>query len=294
MPGSTVAIQQLLEGYASNAVSVRRALGELLAQHPQEFFSEALEVLKTGARSPGHAHLVNLLIANDLLPEALANPSQFALQEAVELFTTLSGIDPLLDTKLARWVLNYLQAVPLERALPAVRRILSILEQTSPAGRLGPMLIQLLRLPDPVIRSKVALLMGRGSRVVQWALSDCYPRVRASAVESLCGVATIEARRTLWNMARDPNSRVAGNALLALHRLREPNAVEGLRAMARHESSRFRATAAWVMGQTRDPAFREALQQLEADADQNVRRNARLALTRLPPASAGYSPGQRF
>jgi len=291
MPGSTVGIQQLLENYASSPVSAGRALGDLLVHHRREFFSEALEILKTGVRTPGHAHLVNLLIDNDLLPEALANPSQFSLAEAVEFFSILSRIDPLMDTKLARWILKHLQAVPPKQALPAVHRILSILEQTSGTGRLGPMLVQLLRFPEPAIRSKVALLLGRSSRDIRWALSDRDPRVRANAVEAMWGTDSQEARRTLWSMARDPNNRVAGNALLALHKLGEPNAAEDLEAMSRHESPRFRATAAWVMGQTQDAAFREALQQLEADADENVRRNARLALTRLSPA-ANESAGQ--
>jgi len=292
MPSNADAIQQLVEDYASSPVSAGRALGDLLAQRRQQFFHEALEILKTGARTPGHAHLVNLLIDNDLLPEALANPAQFSLEEAVEFFAVLVRIDPLLDTKLARWMLSHLREEPLERASAAVHRILRILEQSSAARRLGPMLVQLLRLPDPAIRSKVALLLGRSTQDIRWALADRDPRVRANAVEAIWGVDSKEARRTLWSMAGDPNNRVAGNALLALHRLGEPKAAEDLTAMARHQSPRFRATAAWVMGQTQDATFREVLQGLEADADENVRRNARLALARLSPSPAAASDGQ--
>jgi hypothetical protein len=266
-------------------------LGDLLARHRSQFFSEALRVLKTGGRTPGHAHLVNLLIDNDLLPEALADPSQFSLEEAADFFTLLANIDPLLDTKLARWLLHHLQVEPLERASAAAHRILSILEQTSAVRRLGPMLVQLLRVPDPAIRSKVALLMGRGNQAVRWALADRDPRVRANAVESLWGVDSKEARRVLWDMARDPNNRVTGNALLALHKLGEPAAKAALTEMCRHESPRFRTTAAWVMGQTQDAAFLETLRQLEVDPDENVRRNARLALARFQPILAERGAG---
>jgi len=279
-------IEQVLDRAATDPAAAGRALMDLLARHGRGLSGEALAVLKKGACTPGQAHLVNLLIENDVLPGTLADPSQFSLEEAVQFVGILSRIDPLVDIKLARWILNHVRTEPLEPACQAARRILSILEQTSAAHRLGPLLVQLLRVPDPRIRSKVALLLGRSTQDVRWALADPDARVRANAVEVLWGVGSRDVRKTLWETARDTNNRVVGNALLALHRLGEPAAVGALAAMSRHSSPRFRATAAWVMGQTRDPAFLERLRNLEADPEDDVRRNARLALARMAPAMA--------
>ncbi len=278
-------IGQLLEEFAARPVSAGRALGELLVEDRRQFFEAAMEALRCGTRTPAHTHLLNLLIDNDVLPETLADGSRFSLEEAVEYFRHIARMDPLLDAKLARWLLRHLRGEPPPRGAAAIR-ILSILEQTSVADRLRPMLVQLLRFPDPAIRSKVALLLGRSTRDVRWALADPDPRVRANATEALWGSYSKNARQTLWGLARDPNNRVAGNALVGLHRLGEPAAAEELAAMSRHPSAKFRATAAWAMGQTQDGGFVEDLRQLEGDLNENVRRNARLALARMAPGAA--------
>lgn len=273
-------IPELLEEFAARPVSAGRALGELLIRDRRQFFRDAVEVLKSGARSPAHTHLLNLLFDNDLLAEGLADPSQFTLEEAIEFCKLIARMDPLLDAKLARWLVHQLHEEPCARAATALR-ILRILEQTSVADRLRPMLVQLWRFPDPAIRSKVALLLGRSTRNVRWAIADRDPRVRANATEAIWGADTKETRKTLWGLARDANNRVVGNALLGLYKLGDPAAGEELANMARHSSARFRATAAWAMGQTLDRRFLEDLRRLESDPNDGVRRNARLALARL-------------
>jgi HEAT repeat protein len=242
--------------------------------------------LKGGSQTPGHAYLLNLLVENDLLPQALANDAEFSFAEAVDFVTIASRIDPLLDTKLARWTLNRLRGESAERATPAARRILNILERTSTSNRLASILVQLLRIPDPAIRSKAALLLGRGTRGVRWALGERDPRVRANAVEAVWGVDSKGIRKALWQLAKDSNNRVAGNALLGLYSLGEEPAMEGLLRMSEHSFPRFRATAAWVMGQTQDPSFLEALHRLEKDRDAQVQRNASLALARIDRMAA--------
>jgi len=280
------ALEQVLEGFATNPVAAGRALIQLLARGGNEMAEQALAILRYPVPTAGSAHLLKLLIENDWLPEALADPARNGLEEAAEWMSHLSRIDPLLDIHLARWALNRLRGGSAERGGPAARRILNLLEQTSSAHRLGPLLVQLLRVPDPRIRSKVALMLGRTTQDVSWALRDPDDRVRANAVEAIWGANCKDVRGTLWTLARDASNRVAGNALLALYKMGEPAAVEELDAMSRHDSGRFRATAAWVMGQTRDAAFLERLHGLEADPEENVRRNASLALARMAPAAA--------
>jgi hypothetical protein len=224
------ALEQVLAGFDSNPVAAGRSLIQLLGRGGREMAAEALSILRCPGPTPGNAHLLKLMIENDCLPKALADPARLGMDQAAEWISRLSRIDPLLDIHLARWVLNRLRSGSAEWIGPVARRILSILEQTSSAHRLGPLLVQLLRVPDPRIRSKVALMLGRNTQDVRWALGDPDDRVRANAVEAIWGTNARDVRGTLWKMARDPNNRVAGNALLALYRVGEPAALEELEA----------------------------------------------------------------
>lgn len=285
MTDSVGLLEGVVTGYSHSPVTAGRAMGQMLVRNRQQFYQDSLEILKLAKRTPGHQYLVSLLIENGLLPEALADPAQFSLEEAVELVKRISGIEPLVDVKLVRWILDRLQGPERTQAVPAVQRILSILEQVSSAGRLLPSLVQILRLPEPNIRSKVALLIGRCTHDVKWALGESDPRVRANAVEAIWGEDAKHARQALWELAKDSNNRVAGNALLALHRIGEAAAADALLEMSTHASPRFRATAAWVMGQTGDARFLEALGRMESDSHENVRRNAALSIQRTSQAA---------
>src|SRR5581483_2076277 len=131
-----------------------------------------------------------------------------------------------------------------------------------------PSLVRLLRHPNPHIRSKAVLLIGRGNRSPKWIrqrLVDTDPRVRANAAEALWGVGTEEARDLLHSLVGDSNNRVAGNAVLGLYRLGDCAMITEILELAVHESAMFRATAAWVMGETGDPRFTEALAALLRD-----------------------------
>ena len=256
-------------------------MSELLARDCRQFQAAALKVLKTGRSAPGHAYLVALLIKDDTLPGALGNPAEFSLEEAVALAKRFSRVDRTLDTKLARWLLQHLPMDSSKTSSQMAQRILEILEHTPNVNRLTLFLVQLLRASDPAIRSKVARLMGRGTNSLVWAVGERDPRVRANAIEAAWLSDSRRTRGFLWALTKDANNRVAGNALLALHRLGETASVAALLEMATHTSPKFRATAAWVMGQIQDACFLEALGRLETDSDQHVQRNASQAIARI-------------
>jgi hypothetical protein len=52
------------------------------------------------------------------------------------------------------------------------------------------------------------------------------PRIRANVVEQPWGVDAPFARKCMREALNDENNRVAGNALLGLHLLREPNTAQ--------------------------------------------------------------------
>ena len=152
----------------------------------------------------------------------------------------------------------------------------------SPAPRRTvPALAGLLRDPNPRLRAKLALLVGRRVQNTEFAAEkqeESDPRVRANAIESLWGDKAVTASAVLWRAAKDANNRVVGNALLGLYQLQDPKAISSILAMSTDSKPQFRATAAWVMGQTADPRFLPPLEKLAHDLYAPVRNNASKAL----------------
>ena len=145
-------------------------------------------------------------------------------------------------------------------------------------------LVQLFRSSDPRIRSKVARLVGKYSQYqafVARRLQENDPRVRANAIESLWGVDTPVARRSLEAAVSDSNHRARINAIYGLYLLGNPSAVRLLIRQAKHVSPSFRVAAAWAMGQTADPRFSGIVKELMSDADESVRRVANLSASRI-------------
>jgi len=80
----------------------------------------------------------------------------------------------------------------------------------------------------------------------------------------------------------DENNRVAGNALLGLHLLHEPNTAQRLVQMLGDARPKFRRTAAWLMGKIARPEFKDHLLQAAGDEDAGVRETATRALAAFP------------
>jgi hypothetical protein len=145
-------------------------------------------------------------------------------------------------------------------------------------------LVQLFRSSDPRIRSKVARLVGKYSQYQSFVarrLQEDDPRVRANAIESLWGVDTLVARRSLEAAVSDSNHRARINAIYGLYLLGNPSSVRLLIKQAKHLSPSFRVAAAWGMGQTADPRFSGTVKELMSDPDESVRRVANLAQSRI-------------
>jgi HEAT repeat protein len=142
------------------------------------------------------------------------------------------------------------------------------------------------------VRSKVAILFGRGQCRADWAATDGDPRVRANAIEALWGVDRPANRKLLWKSVYDPHNRVAGNAILGLLRLNDLGVVANLRRMATHPSSAHRATAAWVIGRSGNPELLPILRGMRDDPEENVRRNVERSLALLEPPQPVLTPAE--
>jgi HEAT repeat protein len=254
-----------------------------------------MEVLKNQHDSNCGLYVIKLLIGRDLLVDALCDPA-LSREQAIAVGRAASRIDPITYVTLAKFLAE--RGAPDDTVRPAeLMRLMEVMVEVSGFARVFPSLKRMSRHPNPNIRSKAVLLVGRGSPASGWLqnrLSEPDPRIRANTVESLWGLGTDEARALLLAAARDDNNRVSGNALLALYRLGEPSAEPALRKMAENDSAQFRATAAWAMGEIAEPQFAVLLARLVADSSQIVRKRAFSALGKVAAktrAKAVPSPG---
>ncbi len=262
---------------------VRTVLGELLAADAPEFCRAAVPLLKEGHVRAGVHFLYTLL--TDVLP--LCNPALAPLEDDVAIARVLMEKEPLLDVKLARRISNsmVLGNQPLDSIVTL--RILEVLAAIADGSRILPVLIQVLRAPDPRLRSKAALLVARTNKSAQWVeklLGEPDARVRANSVEALWGQETEPVRALFLAAMKDRNNRVLGNALLGLYQLGDASAIRSILQMVTHAAPAFRATAAWTMGQTGDPRFLACLAQMVGETNSVTRRNVFQAIAQLNKA----------
>jgi HEAT repeat protein len=184
----------------------------------------------------------------------------------------------------------------------AALRVLKLVESISDCSRLSSYLIQLLRHPNPGVRSKAALLLGKSnlnlSRVKSFLSSD-DPRLRANTVESLWGHRSPAVQEVLREAAKDPNARTSMNALVELCRQGDREAFERISNAATASDPVMRSRAAWAMGVAGDQEFAPLLEKLEADENPRVKLLSLKARAAKPsakppaePAAEEPAPGQ--
>jgi hypothetical protein len=280
----TETLESLVESFDRDAAG-RNRMRELLEHDPQSFQRGVVRVIKSAPSSDrGVRYMVSLLLANNLLVPTLGDQA-LKLEEAASLARTALQMEPMMDVALAKKLAD---DTALGEPVRNAGRLMDILGLISNGNRITSSLMRLWRSSDPLMRSKAVLLIGRGSRSVQWAqsrLAETDPRIRASAVEALWGVDSAEAKAVLRAAALDANNRVAGNALFALYGIGDTWAISELFKMAASDSPQVRSTAAWAMGQTGDPRFSETLGRLMSEPSVVVRRRAFAELSHLKAAA---------
>ena len=279
-------LRGILDEFDSSPPIAARRLRDLLRAGPAAFAEAAVEALRGGKDSAGVRFLANLLAGQGLLMRCLCDRAA-SLEEAVGLARAAARTVHQFDVMIARELSESVGSGKLDDA--AVTRLLAVLEAVMEGSRAALLLNRLLAHPNPRIRSKAALMIGRVSGNGQWAerqLSSPDARVRANAVEALWH-GTPETCLPLFRKAvADPNCRVAGNAALGFYVLGDPYGVGALMELCGHPAAAFRATAAWCMGETRDPRFLPVLQRMLRENEGKVRQNVLRAMSRLRQALA--------
>ncbi len=288
-------LEALLRNFDCDAPRSKRLMSQLLEEDREAFLRSAIQYLRTQMDSRGAQHLIGLLVVSGQLLPALSDPA-FTRENAMALAIAASRMNPAIDVVLARSLAD--SAAEDEHATPDRHvRLMEILAVITDGIRTFPSLVRLLRHPNPHIRSKAVLIIGRGNRSAKWVrqrMADTDPRIRANAAEALWGVRTDEARELLQSLVHDSNNRVAGNAVLGMYRLGDCAMIPELVAMAHHEAPLFRATAAWVMGETGDPRFTEILAALLREPNATIRKRAFAALGNIRSSVAQSHTGPRW
>jgi hypothetical protein len=252
-------LSKLIEGFPSNPVASGKFLQRLFADGPPQFFLEALPLLRTAPDTPGFYYVLALLHSQNLVLNNLCDPALFTKQESIALAKRMSRVEPLFDMKLARMLLSPESKPPANEVEQAIQskagmRLLEIMAEASDRGR-SLLLAQLLHHPNPQVRSKAALLVGKSTKDVKWVsrrMSETDSRIRANAIEALWGVESEDCRQVFLSALGDPANRVVGNGILGLYRLGMPQALGSILTMLSHADDGFRKTGIWLMGETGD------------------------------------------
>ena len=247
---------------------------------PGPYFAAILSFINLPPRTASELRLCQYLCSINQFYVYVAGLTTFSPPALTNLCRTLMRIDTRFDVKLIS-ALAESDAVDSEM----FTRVLSVLDQLSPGGRLTMTLARVQRDAAPAVASKVALLMGRRVSNPMWVKSQLASpdaRTRANVVETLWGIDSDEARETLVAALADSNNRVVGNAVLGLYLLKDGKTEARVQAMAAHREPSFRMTAAWLAGRIGTAACRRVLALAVNDPDSKVRDTAERAFRALP------------
>jgi HEAT repeat protein len=279
------ALQALTAKFPRRPTIAAREMRDLLESDRAAFLEAAVKLIKGPGSEPSHQYLLTLLVTENLILERLANPVGLDFDDAAQIARCIqAGIDPSLAIKLLRLTLPTQAGAAAVTRLDRLLRVLEIVGAISDDSRTMPLLARLVGHPDMIVRSKVALLIGRINKNLCWVearLNESDARVRANAVESIWGLDSPESRQVFASAIEDPDNRVAGNGALGLYRCGDLAAAEAMVQMLAHADPKFRSTAAWTMGESADPRFLGALTAGLSEPDTSVRQRIFSAIVKI-------------
>lgn len=258
--------------FESNPYAARRIIAAKWEADKVGFLKRAVKVLASPREDPGLRFLLSFLMQHEPLAALLSNPDFCTCEEAIHITRRACRIDRMFERQIAQ---------PLQTEMDVdddtATRILSILESAAHPQSLPRLLSRLVYNSNPKVRSKAALLVGRGSRnynLVRRDMEELDPRVRANAVEALWGMNGPEAVEIFLAALTDPDPRVSVNGVYGLYCAGDTQSIDLMRALAESPLPAVRRSISWAMGKTRDPRFLPILTRLIRDPDATVRSRA--------------------
>jgi HEAT repeats len=280
-------LNRLIEGFPANPVASGKFMQRLLLDDKQQFFVDALPLLRAAPDTPGFYYVLALLHSQNLVLKNLCDPALFSKGESIALAKRMARVEPLFDMNLAK-ILLATEAQPGTEAEQEAQslaglRLLEIMAETSDRGR-SLLLAQLLHHPNARVRSKAALLVGKSTKDVKWVSQQMMEpdgRLRANALEALWGVESEDCRQVFLTALDDPANRVVGNAILGLYLLGVPSAIGLILKMLTHPDDLFRQTGLWLIGEIGDLRFLPVLARLMKESAPALRPHVFRAFANL-------------
>ena len=181
-----------------------------------------------------------------------------------------------------------LKNVDPEKRLRAIR----IIQATGTKGKMGKLILELVKDPDKKVRSTIIQLLSvmknaEAIKALIGLLSDPDPRVQANAVEAVEALRNPEFRKVLIPFLKSPHNRTRGNACKALWTLGMLDVAKVMFVMLRDHDPLMRMTGTWVIGETNPEGGIQHLQEaLVTEADEGVRTRMRAVIEKLSVANA--------
>ena len=251
-------ISVLVESFNEKDTVGKQSLVQLLTSDAPAFCAAGIRVLANAKISAGTRFLIFLLTKAKLLTAGLLDEGTCSLKDAVAAAKAIDEMGSRLQPALEMALSRALRSPATEESTTHVMRILDLLGAIPSQNSWPSFQCELMVHPDKAVRSKAALLIGRGLRNRAWInrrMLDKDARVQANAVEALWAMDAAEARPVFTAALRSPNNRVVANAALGLYRLSDLKAVPALLDLARHSDPLFRTSGLWAIAETEDPRF---------------------------------------
>jgi len=287
-------LRDLLSEFETSPGASARMLRRLAQAAPDQFCAGAVSILASPEEICGAGLLAVLVVRMPDLIHWLTEPGRLSFEQAITLARRLRKVSPELSTGLAKVLpRSDRPAAPDTLSGPQALRALEILDVLQDPVSI-PALRHLVRSTDRMLSSKAALALGRMIQNIDWAkdvIDECSdPRIRANVVEALWGKQSVEARNLFLKCSRASNNRLVGNATVGLRLMKAPEAFGLIKQLSESESVDTRKTATWVIGHLAEAALRPLLTTLMCDPDEEVRRLALAASSKLPASKAAEAP----
>ncbi len=267
-------ILKAVELFTQKDSTAKQVLTQLATSDPASFFTAAIAVVAASKPSEGSRYLILSLAKDKRLGLGLLDSKICTLQEALAVTRAAAEAGAQLQATFEMALNKALQGQANAQKTERILRVLDVLSVTGGQSCWNSFQVELMAYPDKVVRSKAALLIGKSTHNVAWIarrLLDRDPRVQASAVEALWGMAAEEVRPHFLTAIKSNNNRVAANAALGLYLCGDVMATGVLFEMLRHPDALFRLSALWAIGETRDERFLPVLAEHYKQAEGKLR-----------------------
>jgi hypothetical protein len=283
---------QLIQAFAQSPGLAGIAMRKALDRTPGKFLEAVIRDTAQDTESRGFRYALMLLRDAGMLVAALAQPASTSFEQACRITGALLEMDPgfaaaLLDAALTRRDL----------CDTACRlRILDLIGKFPERVPSWRPVVKLYESGDARVKSRSAALLARYNyreRAAKARFEEADPRGRADMLEALPPDAGATVRDLLVQSLSDSDSRVAGNACLALYRAGDLRALSTLARMLEEGTHAERLTAAWVMGDLRDLRFAPLLRRAAATNEPDLRKRAFRSLGALERPEAAPVSGMQ-